>query len=304
MKTLSDLEDVAQSELNDTSSDMQTYLRYLIQMAVDEINGATAWPSERRSKDRTTVAGTSTYDLPVDYRKMSSVKVTIGTKKYFPKFISSEDQWNALLAGDGSQTGDIPVYYRVLHGTVEVYPTPSSNGNTLTIYYYGTPRRYVATDFTDNVTGTVALTADATSVTGSGTTFLTTDAGRYLVPTTGDGFYYKIASRSSNTALTLSKGYEGSTASGLAFIIGTVPEIAVQLPEAMHCIYSYVLHHAWRKREDVSATGGKARFYLDLYATQLKDLKKRAKDLIEATSVEYIETGMSISNSNDYPVIS
>lgn len=304
MKTLSDLEDVAQAELNDTSSDMQTYLRYVVQMAVDEITGETGWPSERKTKTRTTVAGTSTYNLAIDHRTLRSVRVTVGTTTYSPKFLASEDQWNALTNQQTAQSGDVPTFYRVLHGQIELYPTPSSNGNTITLYYYGAPRRYASSDFTDNITGTVSLTNDNTAVTGSGTTFLVTEPGRYIVPTTGDGFYYKIASRSSNTAMVLSRAYEGTTASGLSFIIGTVPEIAVQFPEAMNCIYSYVMHHAWRKREDISATGGKARFYIDMYTAQLKDLKQRALEVVRTNSVDYLEYDTAIQNINDYPVIS
>lgn len=304
MKTLSDLEDVLQSELNDTSSDMQTFLRYVVQMGVDEITGKTAWPSEVKTKTRTTVAGQAGYQLAIDHRKLKSVKVTVAGVDYFPTAILNEDQWNILVHQQVDQTGDIPVHFRILQGSVEFYPTPATDGNTITFDYYGIPRRYASSDFTDNVAGTVSLTLDSTAVTGSATAFLATDAGRYLVPTTGDGYYYKIASRASNTSLTLSRGYEGVTASGLSFIIGTVPELAIQFPEAMNCLYSYVAHHCWRKREEISATGGKARFYIDLYMEQLKELKIRAKDLIDSAHIEYIEYGESLQNPNDYPVIS
>lgn len=65
-------------------------------------------------------------------------------------------------------------------------------------------------------TGTVSVTNKGTSVTGSGTTFTAAMAGQSIL--IGD-YWYVIASRASNTSITLDSAYIGSTASGVTFVI-------------------------------------------------------------------------------------
>lgn len=68
-------------------------------------------------------------------------------------------------------------------------------------------------------TGTVSVTADSTTVTGSGTTFTDDMVGQSILI---DGDYYEISQRNSNTEIVLSSGFSGATQSGLAFYITTL----------------------------------------------------------------------------------
>ena len=67
--------------------------------------------------------------------------------------------------------------------------------------------------------GTIALTANGTAVTGTGTTFTTElKAGDFVVATVGGTAYtLGVLSVTSNTALVLSQAYQGATASGLTW---------------------------------------------------------------------------------------
>ena len=73
-------------------------------------------------------------------------------------------------------------------------------------------------NITDYTTGTiVSIANDATTVTGSGTTWTTSMAGRYIRITEtdaangGDGYWYEIASVTNATTLVLKKPYQGTS---------------------------------------------------------------------------------------------
>lgn len=67
-------------------------------------------------------------------------------------------------------------------------------------------------------TGTVSVTADSKTVTGSGTTFTAAMAGR-KIRIAGNNEYYRIDTRDSDTQLTLEQNYQGATASGQTYSI-------------------------------------------------------------------------------------
>lgn len=301
MKTLAELQTYVQTEFNDTSTSIQTAIRLLAQTGCDEIAAKIAWEHELKSGTRTSVASQAAYNLFVDHVYLRSVKVTTGGQDYYPKPMASSRQWEVFQEGSNSVTSDIPEFYRVKNGTIELYPTPASSGNTITINYYGMTPRIVEADWSDNTGGTVAVTADATSVTGTSTAFLSTDAGRYLVVEGGDKFFYKISSYSSATSLTLDRAYEGSTVSGANFLIGTVPHFAIKHPEAMMILANFVLYHLWRKREQVTATAGTATHFLNMYEAKLNELIEKVNQKTESVGVAYIEEGDVRFDPNQNP---
>lgn len=66
------------------------------------------------------------------------------------------------------------------------------------------------------LTGTISVTNGSASVTGSGTNFTGQLAVGDMVRVDADGNWYKVLSIGSNTALTLTANYTGTTASGQA----------------------------------------------------------------------------------------
>lgn len=72
----------------------------------------------------------------------------------------------------------------------------------------------------DYSTGTVSISNSNTAVTGVGTTFTTTHGdGTYFIQFAGTNDFYQVTSRSSNTSITLTTAFQGTTLSGVTFIL-------------------------------------------------------------------------------------
>lgn len=180
------------------------------------------WGFLETSTTALTVASTDTYELPYNLDKLRAVTVTAGTTKWSLKEITSRAQWSNLKQEPFSS--DVPQYYYIESGNLEMYPTPSSSGNTITYFYKQAVKDLSAADYT---TGTASTTTATQVVTGSGTTFTAGMVGRWF-KYDDNGFWYKITSFTSTTVIGLEKVYGGSTVSGESFTIG---ELSI-LPEA------------------------------------------------------------------------
>src|SRR3990167_1847434 len=49
-----------------------------------------------RTKTATTVASQQAYTLPYNYKRLTAVTITVGSYKWTPKEITSQDEWNKL----------------------------------------------------------------------------------------------------------------------------------------------------------------------------------------------------------------
>lgn len=102
-------------------------------------------------------------------------------------------------------------------------------------------------------------------MTGSGTTFTADMVGRYF-RTTDDGNWYKIASYTSGTVITLEREFGGTTATGEAYTIGQMPI----LPDGYHMApVHYAVGHYWLLNDASKATS-----YLSLFERKKEDLKR------------------------------
>jgi hypothetical protein len=68
-------------------------------------------------------------------------------------------------------------------------------------------------------TGTIALTQDSTTVTGTSTVWTSTHVGWLLKVGSTDDEYYEVSAVAGNTSLTLKNAYIGSTASGQTYAL-------------------------------------------------------------------------------------
>lgn len=72
----------------------------------------------------------------------------------------------------------------------------------------------------DYTTGTVSISNANTAVVGVGTTFTATHGdGTYFIQFAGTNDFYNVASRGSNTTLTLQNAFQGTTLSGVTFFL-------------------------------------------------------------------------------------
>lgn len=189
-----------------------------------------------RFLDRTDTVSTTTaqfYGIPQRIGKLTGISVTVDGVTYTPKELSSEYDWAVLNAV--STSASIPTHFFTRGKEVGLYPVPTG-GATITFYGREIPKDLSIADYT---TGSVVSIANGgTAVVGTGTTWTTKMAGRYIRITdsstanTGDGYWYPIASVGSATALTLGRPYQG-TAISAGTASYTIGQMSL-LPEEYH----------------------------------------------------------------------
>lgn len=217
MLTWDDAITICQKTTNDNSSDSLSYLKTLMNHGYKTLLATFGRSVTEKTKTTVTVADQQFYQMPRDFLWLKSITVTVGSTVHPVFEEESQENWNILNMT--KQTSTIPKYYFVrrrfgLGGDeIGLYPIPSTSGDTITMVYESSDRDLAVDKYTD---GTVTLTTNSATVTGIGTTFTDAMIGRYLKSTdvAGDGMWYKIVARSSNTNITLENVYEGTTLTG------------------------------------------------------------------------------------------
>lgn len=102
----------------------------------------------------TTVAGQEGYNLPWNYSKLKTGTLTIGNLRWNPTEVLSRRDWDNLKTITNYQS-DIPNNFFIYNGKFNVWPIPSTTGNTITFNY---KIRVPDLTFTDYITGTAAVT--------------------------------------------------------------------------------------------------------------------------------------------------
>ena len=252
------------------------------------------WPFLETTATASTVASQQAYTLGYNFKRVKSVTVTVSSIVYPTTEVVDWEYWNRLNQFGSNYTSDIPQFYFVVDDTeIQLYPIPSSAGNTITVTFLENPKDMGNDDYT---TGTASITT-ATSkyaITGGSTTWTAAMVGRYF-KFNADDLWYKIATRTSNTAITIERAYGGSDQSAANYTIGEMPK----LPEDFHdLIWLGAVGYYWTlKKEDVHAA-----FYL----RQFRDGLKRLRDRYGSKStVQYISgyQKWGVTDPNDPPNI-
>lgn len=171
-----------------------------------------------------TVAGQQAYKLPQNYSKMKDVTITVGQITYTLREVQTRVEWDLL--NQYAWNAQIPWYYFIYNGYVNIFPIPSGNGNTITYNY---KLRVTDLSIDDTSVGTVAVVAGGTSVVGTGTGWNPTvgiNETRWIqIPfPQGDNQWYQIASVNSATSITLYNAYQGTTTiTGAPYTMGQMP---------------------------------------------------------------------------------
>lgn len=175
-----------------------------------------------------TVADQQSYNLPIDNRKVVSVRVTVGGDDYILDEIPSPQKFDEINRDGSDETSDYPTYYHERNGKIYIYPIPATADYTITILYL---RRPIDLEQTDYTTGTITATNGDETIVGSGTDFTTLSISTNTKLIVG-GVAYDIDSVTDGTNLELTEPFQGTTTAGLSYIIGDVPII----PEDFHDI--------------------------------------------------------------------
>lgn len=179
------------------------------------------------SSTLTTVSQQQRYQLPAKVSKLKTATVTVGQLRYTPMIVHTRTDWDRLNAMP--YYSDIPQYIFAWDNNVEIFPIPSTTGNTITLNY---KRVVPIMNFADYVTGTVSGTAGANAFVGTGTSWassLTTgidirdlNIGLVATPSKGDGMKYTVNSVTDNTNLSVLEKL-GLTMSGASYTLAQFP---------------------------------------------------------------------------------
>ncbi|WP_457635797.1 phage adaptor protein [Persephonella sp.] len=195
----------------------------LIDSFTRQILGKRQWHFLEKTATDTTTDGGQFYNTPYNFRKLlSPPTITVGNVTYTPKECPNRELWGKINAY--SRQSNIPEWFYQFDDQIGFYPKTNA-GDTITYPYLARHKKLSVADYT---TGTInTATNGSTTITGSGTSWTSTMAGRWIMideSSGGDGVWYEIASVANATTLELKKKYQGiSISSGSAsYTIGQV----------------------------------------------------------------------------------
>lgn len=290
-----DSQTIMQKLVVDNEANSLTYLKLMANAGYKEVLADLGRPVTEKTKTAVTVADQQGYQMPADFNWLKSIKVTVGTTRYTPTEEEAQEQWDYL--NDQVRSGDIPEAYFVrprfgFGGTeVQLYPIPSSAGNTITLVYEAMDKDLNVAKYT---TGAVSLTNNNATVTGSGTTFTRAMVGRYFQVTDadGDGLWYKVSGFTDATHITLENYFQGTTDASYNYQIAE----AFALPEDLHMlpIYYAVWHYSLFRRDKAQADK-----YETLYTVGMATARRRYGT---KTRSNIIKGGRRTQQGGSYPL--
>lgn len=283
--------------VNDSTAATLTIADALINDATKALLSSSEWYFMEKTKTLSTVSNQQGYDLPSDLGNIVSLTVTNGSFTYTPILITDRREWDVL--NTVAVYSDIPQYYFIFGNQVKIYPIPSSStSNAITYIYHKIFKDLSIADYT---TGTITSIANgASAVVGSGTTWTTKMAGRFIrftdsdTANTGDGYWYEIASIDSTTTLTLDLLYNGtSIAVGTAtYAIGQISHI----PEEFQILPIYKAAQIYYT--SIKPESDRAKLYETLYNDGLVDMTRMYSS--RSTSPVITSTDVEMKNPNNF----
>ncbi len=179
-----------------------------------------------------TVATQQYYHYPPAMGGIESLMITVGSVDYSLDPIFSYSEWRKRNAID-IDAGAFPEKYFKRQRDFGIWPIPQAVYTGTVVYSL----RGTGLTRTDYTTGTVAVTENSATVTGSGSSWSTAngvvpDMWFSLADTNGEprGSWYRITTVGGTTSITLESVFEETTISGSNYVIGEAPE----LPDDMH----------------------------------------------------------------------
>lgn len=240
----------------------------------------------------TTVADRQVYTLPIDLLRITTIYATVSGSKYDPlQEIVSPTEFDRLSSYGDTSSSDYPQVFQVREGDLYIWPKTSTAGNTFTVWYKKRPLPIKTEDYS---TGTIAVTTGDETVTGTGTLWSTyLKAGNKIQI---NDKWYTIASIASNTALELTKKYQGVTETGIDDYLASDTPI---IPEDYQSIlWKKFCEEYYTKVKD----NDKRAMYQQMRLETMKDLKKFSSSE-STTNVWANSNGTRLINPNRHSTI-
>lgn len=212
-------------------------------------------------KEATTnlVAGQQYYTFPEDMVRITTVRVTSGGLTLPVVLVDSEEMWNRINLIPAMTVGIPTTGFIRGKNELGLYPVPSVNATNGLIVSYEPRLKDLSIDDT---TPSINVTNNSVTVAAATNLFNSKMVGMSLQVTDGsDGNWYPIVGYTSPTSITIENVYQGPTSTGIASIIGQVPDIPedYQLGLVYFAAYNYYL-----KRKDADTAAGYKALYQDL----------------------------------------
>ena len=220
----------SQNALSDSESFIKNEINNTVHDIIDLINN---YKTKGLPKTMSTVADQIYYHYPPGLNRIESATMTVGSVDYPLEVVDSQAMWDQIQIVEYAAS-TIPKFIFPRQYDFGIYPTPQ-DAYTVTLIGNYSPIRMTANDYT---TGTISISQNSQTVTGSSTTFTSSMVNRWLSATDGsvdNGNWYRISAFGSTTSLTLESYFEESALSGSTYIIGESPEI----PEELHSFIPY-----------------------------------------------------------------
>lgn len=249
-------------------------------------NGSTAISWSVPLSDAATTAistvGVQAYPIPANISKIINDTINVGQLRYQPAPVQTRAEWDMI--NFLPYTSDIPNYYFIYNGNLEIFPIPSTTGNIINFNY---KTRVADLSFADYSTGNIdvggAVSGDNT-VTGTSTAWNTTGAYPVNVdisywnlnlkinPPYGDGIFYPIQRFTSATSLELLKPIVSAPniIAGTTYTIGQLPLLSEDFQDMLVYGALKVYYSSIVKDKD------KFQEFSDLYAERLALLQAYA----------------------------
>lgn len=215
------------TETDSTDSDVADYLKRALNRSYRDIQAELDNFTTQITRTTSTVDGQQYYHLPPDCVTLENVTITISSVDYVLRPVHSQNFWDEINALTFSGSA-FRRYFFQRRDDFGIWPEPQ---DAYTMYLTFQPR-HKDLGTADYTTGTVTVTNDDATVTGSGTTFTQAMVGRWFA-TDDDGMWYRIASYTDGTNIELENVFQGTTAAGASYTIGESPEIPPELHEIL-----------------------------------------------------------------------
>lgn len=213
------------------------------------------WPWRLIERTVLTVANQDYVYIPNDMQRVTAVRTTIGSGDsvtvYLPRLVYDEQKWEMILALRLG-TNNYPYFVFQQGQKLLLNPIPSQNNTPVILFGRRAIKDISLADYTAG--NILTVTPGSTAVVGTGTSWTTPMAGRYIriaesaSVNKGDGAWYEVASIDSSTTLTLVKPYQGT-----AIVAGSAAYNLAQItyePEAYQMAPLYRASAQWLQIND------------------------------------------------------
>ena len=221
-----DPETSSKTALSASSAFLARQLNDTIQYLYGEISN---YKTQPLPKTFSTVASQTYYHIPSGLIQLESLTIAIGDVNYPLRPINSQATWDKFQQLDITSS-DVPQYYFMRQYDFGIFPQPG-DVYTGTIVGNFLPQRMSVVDYD---AGTVVVSQNDATVTGTNTVFTAAMVGRWFCEADSSGNavgrWYKITSFSTTTSIELETVFEEVSLSGASYLIAQTPEI----PEEMH----------------------------------------------------------------------